>query len=152
MTFATLINEEDIIETDAQDKWDLIRRLVVFLKQREKINEQNFEEINEAILAREESMSTGIGDGVAIPHCSSPTINRPLIVMAVSRAGMDFEAIDEKPVHFIILLVVPKNKFQTHISTLAEIAKLMNNQEFRESLLHCSSTKEMYDLIQNREI
>jgi PTS system fructose-specific IIA component len=149
LNFADLLDPQDIIETEMADKWEIIQFLVELMRDHAKFKDADFQEIKDAVFAREKSMSTGIGDSVAIPHCSSTSVTEPKVVMAVSRKGMNFEAIDNKPVNFVIMLVVPKNKFQMHISTLAEIAKLMNNQEFRAKLLACPDPKSMYQTIKD---
>ncbi len=150
MALAELLQAEDIIELSPDSKWTLIDQLIQFLFARNKIEASHQQEITRLIREREESMSTGIGDGVAIPHCSFAVVDTPVLVMAVIRSGVDFAAIDNQPVFFIILLIVPKNKFQTHISTLAEIAKLMNHSDFRQQLLGCPDTQAMAKLIHDR--
>lgn len=152
MALVEYLSEEDMLEVEPQDKWRLLDYLLNFLFERGKLTEENYDEIRDSIIEREKSMSTGIGDGVALPHCSSTSIDEPLMLMAVCRKGMDFEAIDQNPVQFIIFLVVPKNKFQTHITTLAEIAKVMNDTSFRQGLLECSNTREMYHYIQKKAV
>ena len=80
-------------------------------------------------------MSTGIGSGVAIPHCSVSLVDELKVVIGLSKEGIAFEAIDKMPVHIFILLIVPKNKFQEHIKTLALIAKTLNLKEERNKLI-----------------
>lgn len=150
MALASLLEDGDLVEIEPQNKWKVIDTLVDLLFRREKLPADKKDHIASLIREREESMSTGIGDGVAIPHCSSPHTDKACLVMAVVRDGMDFEAIDGQPVHFVILLVVPKNEFQTHISTLAEIAKLMNNSDFRSELLACTTLEDMVSLIRSK--
>lgn len=72
-------------------------------------------------------MSTGIGNGVAILHCSSSKVNNIITVMALTPKGLNFEAIDNEPVKIVILLIVPKDKLTQHIKTLANIAKMMTD-------------------------
>ena len=80
-------------------------------------------------------MSTGIGKSVAIPHCTSIKVDDIIIILALCENGIDFDAIDGLPVKIAILLLVPKNKLTQHIKTLANIAKIMNNDEIRQELL-----------------
>ena len=81
----------------------------------------------EAFRLREESVSTGIGSGVAIPHAFSDHLNHVIAVFGRSRAGIDFEALDNAPVHFIILFIVPRKDYHMHLQTLAAIAKMFTN-------------------------
>ncbi len=147
MSLAELIAQEDLLEVHPQDKWKLLDYLSAYMADRGKFAEESLSGVQAAVIEREKSMSTGIGDGVALPHCSSNEVDKPALIMAICRSGMEFEAIDHQPVFFIILLVLPKNKFQTHINTLAEIARVMNNDEFRQGLLQCPSVHEMYQFI-----
>ncbi len=99
------------------------------------VKEEDRELIKKALIEREKSMSTGIGKGVSIPHCTSEKVGDVIIVMAICENGIDFDSIDNQPVRIAILLLVPKNKLTQHIKTLANIAKIMNSDEMREELL-----------------
>ena len=99
------------------------------------ISSEDSELIKSALIEREKSMSTGIGNGVAIPHCSTSKVSEIITVMALCPKGINFESIDNEPVKIIILLIVPKDKLTQHIKTLANIAKMMNNVELREKIL-----------------
>ena len=79
-------------------------------------------------------MSTGIGFGIAIPHASCDAVKEVTACFARSKAGVDFESLDEKPVHYIVLFLVPKDQFQTHLRTLAAIAKFLNDPVVRGEL------------------
>jgi len=107
-------------------------------------------EIWNTLLERERSMSTGIGQGVAIPHCSTEYVQNLLPVLAILKEGIDFQAIDDIPVRIIILLLLPKNKFEKHIKTLASIARVFNGEEFRKEILVAKTPAEVYDIIFSR--
>lgn len=100
-------------------------------------------EIIEALLNREKSMSTGIGQGLAIPHCSVTSISKIQCFMAISKEGIEFDSIDEALVHIVILLIVPKSQFQEHIRTLAQIAKSLNQKDRRERLIQANNFEEI---------
>lgn len=135
-----LINSENIIyDFHAESKEDVIRKLVDFGIKINSFEESHAPELIEALLNREKSMSTGIGSGVAIPHCSITLVNELKVVMGISKKGIEFESIDKLPVHIFILLVVPKDKFQDHIKTLALIAKTLNLREEREKFIQSNS-------------
>ena len=79
-------------------------------------------------------MSTGIGFGIAIPHTSSTRVSSVVAAFGRSSRGIEFEALDNAPVRFVVLFVVPKDEFQTHLRTLAAIAKFLNDRTVREKL------------------
>ena len=79
-------------------------------------------------------MSTGIGFGIAIPHASSDKVTKVVAAFGRSTKGIEFEALDNSMVKFVVLFVVPKDQFQTHLRTLAAIAKFLNDRTVRERL------------------
>jgi mannitol/fructose-specific phosphotransferase system IIA component (Ntr-type) len=96
-----------------------------------------------ALRAREDTMSTGIGFGIAIPHASSDRVNRVVAAFGRSSKGIEFDSLDNAPVRFIVLFVVPKDQFQTHLRTLAAIAKFLNDRSIRERLGTAGSAEEI---------
>lgn len=145
-----LINSENILyDFEASSKEDVIRKLVGYGKEINYFEEQYAENLIEALMNREKSMSTGIGSGVAIPHCSVSLVNELKVIIGISKKGIDFDSIDKLPVHIFILLIVPKEKFQDHIKTLALIAKTLNQKEEREKFIRSTSfqdIKEFFNL------
>ena len=87
-----------------------------------------------ALRQREETMSTGIGFGIAIPHASSDRVGKVVAAFGRSLTGIEFDSLDNAPVKFIVLFVVPKDQFQTHLRTLAAIAKFLNDRTVRDRL------------------
>jgi fructose PTS system EIIA component len=124
-----------IINAKSKNRWDLIEEIIDRAVKNKDILFANKKNINNALIEREKSMSTGIGNGVAIPHCTTTTISETLILMAISKNDIDFDSIDNNPVRIIILLIVPKNKLSQHIKILANIAKIMSDSNLREKLL-----------------
>lgn len=140
MSFAENLKKSNIIlRTEAHTRWELIDEMVDLAIKNREIDQEDRELILESLIEREKSMSTGIGNGVAIPHCSSPRINNIVIIMALSQKGIDFDAIDNNPVRIVICLLVPKSKLTQHIKTLASIAKLMGDRQIREKILSLKS-------------
>lgn len=124
-----------IFDFDATSKEDAIRKMISHLVATNSLDGGHQEEIISSLLNREKSMSTGIGSGVAIPHCSVHYVDELKCAMAIAPQGIDFEALDHGLVQIFIMLIVPKNKFQDHIKTLALIAKTLNIPEEREKLI-----------------
>ncbi|WP_061270341.1 PTS sugar transporter subunit IIA [Leptospira interrogans] len=140
----TLLQPETVIfNLESGSKGEMISRLLQKAIDTHQIDTENKEEILESLLAREKSMSTGIGSGVAIPHCSVNLVDELKCVMGLNPNGIDFDSIDHQPVHIFILLIVPKTKFQEHIKTLAQIAKALNVKEDREKLIRSGSFEEI---------
>ena len=103
-----------------------------------------------ALRQREETMSTGIGFGIAIPHCSSDRLDEVVAAFGRSTNGIEFDALDNAPVKFVVLFIVPKNQFQTHLRTLASIAKFLNDRSVRESLASAKSADEILSIFRER--
>jgi len=135
MTLASLLSEDQIIpELTATDRWQALEEIVSRLIETGHLDAAYREEAIAALRHREDTMSTGIGFGIAIPHASCDAVKEVTACFARSKAGVDFESLDEKPVHYIVLFLVPKDQFQTHLRTLAAIAKFLNDRSVRESL------------------
>ncbi|GBF39138.1 PTS sugar transporter subunit IIA [Leptospira hartskeerlii] len=140
---ALLKPETVIFEIEGSSKEEVINQLLQKAVDSTLIARDDRDLVYESLMAREKSMSTGIGSGVAIPHCSVNLVDELKCVMGLSRKGIDFDAIDHLPVHIFILLIVPKSKFQEHIKTLAQIAKTLNVKEDREKLILSKNFEEI---------
>jgi len=124
-----------IIKASAKNRWEIIEEMVDLAVKNKDIPTEDAESIKKSLIEREKTMSTGIGNGIAIPHCSTSKISNIVAVMALIQKGLNFEAIDNEPVKIIVLLIVPKDKLSQHIKTFTNIAQMMNNAELREKLL-----------------
>jgi PTS system nitrogen regulatory IIA component len=135
MTLASLLSEDQIIPSmAATDRWQAIGEIVDRLVACGRLEVSHREEAVAALRHREETMSTGVGFGIAIPHASCDAVSEVTACFGRSSAGIDFESLDGKPVHFIVLFLVPKDQFQTHLRTLAAIAKFLNDPNVRKEL------------------
>ncbi len=123
-----------LLKARSSNRWELISEMVDLAVKNRDIDQSESVEIKKALIDREKSMSTGIGNGVAIPHCTTQKVQDIVFVMALVPKGMDFDSIDNQPVTIVILLLVPSNKLTQHIKTLANIAKLMSNGDLRGRL------------------
>ena len=95
-------------------------------------------------------MSTGIGFGVGIPHASTDLIYDVVGAFGRSKSGINFDALDNKPVNLVMLFLVPQGQFQKHLHTLANIAKILHNNDFRQSLEQAVNAEEMEQIIRNK--
>ena len=135
MALDSLLSVEQIIpDMTATERWPAIVELIDLLVSLGKIRPDARESILASLKQREETMSTGIGFGIAIPHCSSDRIDEVVAAFGRSSSGIEFDALDNAPVKFVVLFIVPKNQFQTHLRTLASIAKFLNDRSVREGL------------------
>src|ERR1700752_4337472 len=147
MALDSLLSVEQIIpEMKATDRWPAIVELIDLLVKLGKIKLQSRDSILASLKQREETMSTGIGFGIAIPHCSSERLNDVVAAFGRSSSGIEFDALDNAPVKFVVLFIVPKNQFQTHLRTLASIAKFLNDRSVRDNLSKATSRDEILSI------
>ncbi len=150
MTLVNLLTPSQIVpRMAATERWSAIVELVELLISVGKIQEPDKESILAALKQREETMSTGIGFGIAIPHASSDRVDKVVAAFGRSMSGIEFDSLDNAPVKFIVLFVVPKDQFQTHLRTLAAIAKFLNDRSVRERLGTAVSAGEILSIFEN---
>ena len=153
MSLASLLSSEQIIpEMKATERWPAIVELIDLLVARQKIEPASRDGILAALKQREETMSTGIGFGIAIPHASSEAVAEVVAAFGRSAQGIEFDALDNAPVKFVVLFIVPKNQFQTHLRTLASIAKFLNDRSIRESLAQAGTKEEILAVFEERPV
>ena len=140
-----------IVNPTVKDRWDLIETMLDVAIKNKGLKPEYRETIKKTLFEREKSMSTGIGKGVAIPHCSCPYVDDVVMIMALSKKGIHFDSIDNLPVHIAILLIVPKDKISQHIKTLANIAKLMSDDALRESLCNAKDAQDILKILKEYE-
>ena len=134
----------------ATDKKGAIDELVDLLAEAGKVNDP--EELKDAVWAREQARTTGIGYSLAIPHGKSPGV--PDLAMAIGKPvePIDFNAIDSKPVRLIVLLASPLDRTSDHIQALARISRLMASEDFRAQIYRAQTDEELHELLQSREL
>lgn len=135
MKLASLLTPDQVIlDMSSEEHLPAVCELVDHLVTIGKLTSDKREEVVDLLHKREEQVSTGIGYGVAIPHAFSETIDEVIAVFGRSTKGIDFEALDNCPVHFVVLFIVPKKDYHLHLQTLAAIAKMFTNCEIRKQL------------------
>src|SRR3954453_5528678 len=150
MRLTEILKPTDIkIPLEATTKTDAIAELVQLLGANGQITDPK--KVLESVLDREATRTTGIGNGLAIPHGKCAGTDH--LVMAIGRPGtpIDFQAIDGRPVNLIWLLSSPPDKTGPHIHALARISRLMTIDKFRQSLAEAKSAQEIYDAIVKQE-
>jgi mannitol/fructose-specific phosphotransferase system IIA component (Ntr-type) len=143
----SLLAENIITDLKQVNRWDVIKLLVGLLVKSGVIPESISEQVTKALIDREKSMSTGIGKGVAIPHCAIDQIDEARVAMAVIEKGINFESIDDEPVHVVVLLLSPKSKMQNHVKNLAGIAKFLSNDALKNAIISMKNTADIKNFI-----
>ena len=148
MTLGDILQKDQIItELNASTRWEAIDELINRLVQCGKIKPENRDQIAAVVKKRETSMSTGIGFGIGIPHASTDLIYEVVGAFGRSSKGVNFDALDNQPVHLVMLFLVPQGQFQKHLHTLANIAKRLHNKDFRAALEHAADAEAMIRII-----
>ncbi len=106
--------------------------------------ELNEQQVFEALIARERLGSTGIGEGIAIPHCRLPGCQQPMGILISLDAPIDFDAVDSRPVDLVFVLLVPEDNPEQHLKTLSHLAALFSQQSFRDGLRAASDDETLY--------
>lgn len=105
----------------------------------------------DVLIEREKLGSTGIGDGIAIPHGKLKGLDRLVISFGRSRQGIEFDAIDGKPVHIFFLLMAPESSTGQHLKALAKISRMLKDPYFRNDLMEARSAEEIYRKIAEKD-
>jgi len=151
MDLADILSKEQIVpELRASTRWEAIDELVGNLVDTGRIKPEHRDAIIGVVRKRENSMSTGIGFGIGIPHASTDLIQEVVGALGRSQAGVDFEALDNQPVKLVMLFLVPQGQFQKHLHTLANIAKLLHKSDFRQALEQAPDADAMLKIIRNQ--
>ena len=146
MKLSQIIGQEDIIpELRAKDKAGVLEELAEVVCKHEPLLKK--EKLLQVLMDREKLGTTGIGDGIAIPHGKVDILKIPLLSFGKSKKGIDYNAIDNKPVHLFFLLVAPENSSGLHLHILARIAKLLKNHKFKKRLMEANTKEEIYRII-----
>lgn len=150
MELADILTADQILtDLKATNRWEAIDELVQHLVDRGKIKPDHRDQVIAAVKKREAAMSTGIGFGVGLPHASTNLIDEAIGVMGRSKNGIDFAALDNKPVKIVLLFLVPQGQFQKHLHTLANIAKLMHQEDFLTALENAPDAEAMLQIIKS---
>ena len=151
MRLSDILSQNHIIpDLKAKDKKGVLAELVDVIVSSDPTLDKN--SLVKVLLERERLGSTGIGDGVAIPHGKFQGLKHPIISFGRSPKGLDFDAMDGEPVFLFFLLVAPEDSASIHLKALARIAKIIKSRSFRNVLMQVSTREEIYQaIIQNDE-
>ena len=107
--------------------------------------------VTDAVIEREAMMSTGIGEGVAVPHCLTSAVDRTVIAFGRHRKGIKFDAVDNKPVKLFFLMVGPLGAHSEHLRLLSRLSRLLRDETFKSTLLEAETADEVVDTFDQRE-
>ena len=150
MKICEILRVDKIISSmDSNSKNEVIDELIDLFKNDERV--KDIDEMKNAVHDREKIMSTGVGKGFAIPHAKTDSVNEIVAAFGKLEKPIDFQALDEQPVNLVFLLVGKESLVGPHIKLLSRISRMMNKDEFRESLANAKSSEEIYTLFEDEE-
>jgi fructose PTS system EIIBC or EIIC component len=146
MRITELLRKETIaLNLKASSKGTVIDELVSVLDKSGKL--QDAEEFKKAILNRESQSTTGIGEGIAIPHAKTSAVKSPAIAFGKSADGVDYESLDGAPAHLFFMIAATEGANQTHLEALSRLSSMLMDEDVRKSLVNASSEEEVLEII-----
>jgi fructose-specific phosphotransferase system IIA component len=150
MRISDILNEQLVVtDLKGNSKEDIINALVDLIGSSPKVLDT--EKVRQAIFEREKLMSTGVGNGFAIPHGKTDAVSDIIAAFAVTSEPIDYQSLDEKPVRLVFLLVGKDNMVGPHIKLLSRISRLMNKEQFRDRLLGLRTSREILESFRQEE-
>ncbi|MDD8017602.1 MAG: PTS sugar transporter subunit IIA [Bacteroidota bacterium] len=145
------ILDESVVRVDlkGKSKDEIINQMIAIVTHSSKITD--IEKVREAIFEREKIMSTGVGNGFAIPHGKTDAVLDIVAAFAITDEPIDYDSLDEQPVRLIFLLVGKDSMVGPHIKLLSRISRLMNKEEFRNKLLGATTAKQVIEIFKTEE-
>lgn len=150
MRICDILKKDKIIPAlKGKTKNEVVNELVDLFKEDDRV--RDVESMRQAVHEREKIMSTGVGKGFAIPHAKSNSVSDIIAAFGKLEESIDFQALDGHPVNLVFLLVGKENLVGPHIKLLSRISRMMNKDEFRESIAKASTAEEIYRLFEEEE-
>ena len=146
MKIDEILKKESVIaDLVGKNKLEVIQEMTSCLKQNNIIKDEQV--LFTTLMEREKLGSTGIGENVAIPHGKSDELTQIITVFARSLGGVNFESLDQKPVHFVCMVIAPAHSTGQHLKALARISRLFKNQALREGILKAEDSNAIYSIL-----
>ena len=144
-----LRNETIAIDVKATSKEDVIKQAVALIGRSGAISD--LEVYEKGVFKREEESTTGIGEGIAIPHCKNDVVKKPVLAAMVIPDGVDYASIDGEPVKLLFLIAAPNTEENVHLDVLARLSEMLMNYEFCEKLMAAKDAKEFLQIVDESE-
>lgn len=145
-----LVHDMILLGLEHKDREDVLREIVSFLKKKNRIDKEK--DLYEKLIQREDLGSTAIGSGVAIPHCKLKGIKDPIVMLAVSKDGVNFHSLDGKPSHLIFLVASSPENPSLNLQILAAIAHLVRKaNSLMKKILEAENVSKILDIIKEEE-
>lgn len=150
MRITDLLSKQSIsLDLKAQNKMAAIDELVDLVNASGNLSDK--EEYKKGIIAREEQSTTGIGEGIAIPHAKTKAVKKACLGAAVSKAGVDYESFDGSLAHLFFMIAAPDGANNTHLEVLSRLSTILMDEDFRKNLMNAKSVDEFLSLIDAKE-
>ena len=149
MNILDFLQKETILfDLNSQEKKGVLEELVSPVA---KIVGVEKEDLVRVLMDRERLGSTGIGEGIGIPHGKLKDLDKLILGFGLSRKGVNFESMDNRPVHIFFLLITPENSTGLHLKLLSRISKILKNGSFRKKLLNAADANEIFSIIREED-
>ncbi len=144
-----LAKEHIIINLYGMNKFEVLEKMVKVTKSSAKV--VNEVDLLEKVITREKIKSTGIGGGIGIPHAQTLGVTDFIACLGISQEGIDFNALDEKPVHLVFLIATKERTNNIYLELLSSIARLFVDETFKQKIIKSKSPDEIMQLISEKE-
>lgn len=149
MKILDVLQLETIIpELTSRDKKGILEELAAPIAEHAGLHHPDLVRV---LMEREQLGSTGIGDGIGIPHGKIASLDHMVVGFGMSRQGVDFDSLDGRPAHIFFVLVTPEQSTGQHLKLLARLSKMLKNDLFRKKLMAASSRDEIHTIIRNED-
>ncbi|MBN1405219.1 MAG: PTS sugar transporter subunit IIA [Candidatus Omnitrophica bacterium] len=150
MEISDFLNSKAIsVDLQATDKENTIKELLGMLVKAGAVKDED--KLFKILISREALGSTGIGQGVGIPHGKTDSVSKLMGAFGISKAGVNFDSLDGEPTYIFFLLLAPEDSAGPHLKALAKISRLLKDKFFRDRLMKAKSPKEIIDIISKEE-
>lgn len=144
-----IVKDAIVVNLQGKEKKDVLEEMVEALVKSKKISSK--EKVVKILLDREELGSTGIGQGVGIPHGKTNEVDNVVIAFGSSKQGIEFESLDGEPVYLVFLLLAPVESTGIHLKALAKISRILKDKHFRQSLRDAKDVAEVIKIIKEED-
>ncbi len=149
MKILDVLNKEAVIvDLKAKDKKGVLDEMVAPVAQ---LTGASQEELVKVLMERERLGSTGIGGGIGIPHGKLKSLEELILGFGLSRSGVAFESLDNRPTHIFFLLLTPESSAGLHLKLLAQISRILKNDEFKAQLMQATTPEEVLEIIDEKD-